>query len=193
MIGIEFNPKQLKELRVACGKAKKDFTKELAAAINQTAKNHRLRMGRNIRETVNLKKKEIESKITIRKATSVVPQARVFLLDTAREGLQHFGARQTKSGVSYKISKKKGRGMVLGAFMGPSPGTFAPKLYGGVFRRVGKERLPIVKLYGVSPYGTYRKNDFESIDVAYSGDYLKQQMDRRINLNVLRANGLVPK
>ena len=83
--------------------------------------------------------------------------------------------------------------MVLGAFMGPSPGTFAPKLYGGVFRRVGKERLPIVKLYGVSPYGTYRKNDFESIDVAYSGDYLKQQIDRRINLNVLRANGLVPK
>jgi hypothetical protein len=192
VISIEFNPKQLKELRVACGNAKKDFTKELAAAINQTAKNHRLRMGRNIRETVNLKKKEIESKITIRKATAVVPQARVFLLDTAREGLQHFGARQTKVGVSYTISKKKGRGTVRGAFMGPSPGVLAPKLYGGVFKRVGSSRLPIVKLYGVSPYGTYRKNDFESIDVAYSSDYLKQQMDRRINLNVLRANGLVP-
>ena len=193
MVAIEINATQLNRLSEAVQAAKKSMPKELAAAINQTVKNHRLRMGRNIRETVNLKKKEIESKITIRKATSVVPQARVFLLETAREGLQHFGARQTKSGVSYKISKKKGRGMVLGAFMGPSPGTFAPKLYGGVFRRVGKERLPIVKLYGVSPHGTYRKNDFESIDVAYSGDYLKQQIDRRINLNVLRANGLVPK
>jgi hypothetical protein len=193
MINLEIKERQLKELRKACGLAKKTFGKELAAAINDTAKNHRLRQGRNIRGVVNLKKKEVESKITIRKATVVTPQARVFLLETAREGLQHFGARQTKSGVGYKISKKRGRGTVLGAFMGPSPGTFAPKLYGGVFRRVGKKRLPIMKLYGVSPYGAYAKNDFETTDVAYSGDYLQQQMDRRINLNVLRANGLIPK
>lgn len=193
MIALEIKPLHLRKLKEACGNAKKSFGKELAAAINETAKNHRLRQGRNIRGEVNLKKKEVESKITLRKATVVMPQARVFLLETQREGLQHFAARQNKSGVSYRISKKKGRGIVHGAFMGPRPGAVALKLNGGVFKRVGKSRLPIVKLYGVSPYGVYSKNNFEQTDVAYSSDFLTQQMDRRIKLNVLRANGLVPR
>lgn len=193
MIEMKIKPLHLRQLKEATSKSKKSFTKELAAAINETAKNHRMRQGRNIRSVVNLKKKQIESSIKITKATSVTPQARVFLLETYREGLQHFGAKQNKRGVSYKIGKTKGRGMVIGAFMGPSPGQLAPKLYGGVFKRVGKERLPIIKLYGVSPYGAYEKNDFEKIDVAFSADYLKGQIERRIKLNVLRANGLVPK
>ena len=191
MIAIEIDAKQLKRLREATGRAKKNFSKELAAAINQTAKNHRMKQGRNVRSVVNIKKAQIESKITIKKASDVTPQARVFFKSSEREGLQYFGARQNGRGVSYKISTKKGRGTVVGAFMGPRPGQLAPKLHGGVFKRTGPTRLPIVKLYGVSPYGAYVKNDFERIDVAFSADYLKGQMKRRIDLNILRANGLV--
>ena len=199
MIGIEIDAKQLKRLREATGRAKKNFSKELAAAINQTAKNHRMKQGRNVRSVVNIKKAQIESKITIKKASDVTPQARVFFESSEREGLQHFGARQNGRGVSYKISTKKGRGTVVGAFMGPSPGVLAPSLNGGVFVRMGaarkmtkgrsqgKIRQPIVKLYGVSPCGAYVKNDFEKIDVAFSADYLKGQIERRIKLNILRA------
>jgi hypothetical protein len=191
MIGIEINADQIKRLGDAVAASGKKLKKELAAAINETAKNHRLRQGRNVRDVVNIKKAQIESKITISKASDVSPQARVFFKSSEREGLQHFAARQNRRGVSYKISTKKGRGTVVGAFMGPRPGQLAPKLHGGVFKRTGSARLPIVKLYGVSPYGAYVKNDFEQIDVAFSADYLKNQIERRINLNVLRASGLV--
>lgn len=192
MIAIEINSGQLKRLRVATGKAKKSFGKELAAAINQTAKKTRLNIGRDIRKTVNLKKDKVEKQISLRvTATSETPRAVVSLSESAREGLQHFGARQDKRGVSYKISKQGGRKRVNGAFMGPKPGQLAPKLYGGVFKRATKMRLPIIKLYGVSPFGAYAKNDFESIEVVFISKNLQAQIDRRINLNILRANGLV--
>ncbi len=192
MIAIEINSGQLKRLRVATGKAKKSFGKELAAAINQTAKKTRLNIGRDIRKTVNLKKDKVEKQISLRvTATSETPRAVVSLSESAREGLQHFGARQDKRGVSYKISKQGGRKRVNGAFMGPRPGQLAPKLYGGVFKRAKKMRLPIIKLYGVSPFGAYAKNDFESIEVVFISKNLQAQIDRRINLNILRANGLV--
>ena len=79
------------------------------------------------------------------------------------------------------------------AFMGPRPGVLAPKLHGGVFKRVGGDRHPIVKLYGVSPYGAYAKNDMSKAEVEFINKSLMTEMERRINLNILRANGLVKK
>jgi len=110
-----------------------------------------------------------------------------------REGLQYFKAKQTKLGVTYKISKKAGRGIVRGAFMGPSPGVLSPKLYGGVFKRIGKSRLPIAKLRAVSAAGAFLKNKHEDALPGYLRERLTRQIERRINLNVLRASGLVPK
>jgi hypothetical protein len=107
-----------------------------------------------------------------------------------RLGLQYFNARQTKTGVSYKISKKGGRKSVAGAFMGPKPGILAPRLNGGVFARVGAERLPIVKLKGVSPYGVYAKNDMKKEEVERIQKDLQTEMERRIQFNLARANGL---
>lgn len=192
MIAIEINAKQLKRLREATGKAKKSFGKELAAAINQTAKKTRLNIGRDIRKTVNLKKDITEKQISLRvTATAETPRAVVSLKKSDRIGLQHFGGRQNKRGVSYKISKQGGRKTVHGGFMGPRPGQLAPRLYGGAFKRVGKSRLPIVKLYGVSPFGAYAKNNFEPVEAVFIEKNLQAQLERRINLNILRANGLV--
>jgi hypothetical protein len=77
--------------------------------------------------------------------------------------------------------------------MGPRPGVLAPRLNGGVFKRVGKSRNPIVKLYGVSPYGAYAKNDMSDIEVQFINKGLLTEMERRIKLNILRAEGLVSK
>jgi len=123
--------------------------------------------------------------------TAQTPTAVVSLGKSKRTGLQHFGARQDKRGVSYKISKQGGRKRVPSGFMGPSPGVLAPRLYGGAFKRLGSTRLPIVKLYGVSPWGAYVKNKFEKPEVVTIAKGLSEQMERRIKLNVLRANGLV--
>jgi hypothetical protein len=194
MIGIEIDAKQLKRLREATGRAKKNFSKELAAAINATAKKTRLNIGRDIRKTVNLKKDITEKQIKLAvTATAETPRAVVSLSKSNRLGLQHFGGRQDKRGVSYKVAKQGGRKRVTGAFMGPKPGQLAPKLYGGVFKRAGSTRLPIVKLYGVSPFGAYVKNDFQDVEVVFISKGLQSQIERRIKLNILRASGLVSK
>lgn len=194
MIGIEVDARQLRRLKEAVGKARKSLPRELAAAVNSVSKKTRLNIGREIRKTVNLKKDQAERPIKITQtATAEVPTAKVSLAKEVRLGLQHFGARQDKKGVSYKIARQGGRKRVAGAFMGPRPGTLAPRLNGGVFRRVGESRLPIVKLKGVSPYGAYAKNDLSEAEVKAINANLSKEMERRINLNILRANGLVKK
>lgn len=192
MVEIEINSGQLNRLRQATANAGKKFPRELAAAVNSVAKKTRISIGRRIRQTINLKKAAAERAVKIKKiAMAEIPVGVVSIEKERREGLQHFNARQNGKGVSYKIDKRGGRKLVPGAFMGPRPGTLAPRLHGGVFRRVGKERLPIVKLYGVSPYGAYAKNDMSQIEVQFINKGLLTEMERRINLNILRANGLV--
>jgi len=127
------------------------------------------------------------------KATEHNLTAIVTLKKTKRLGLRHFGARQDKRGVSYKIGKKGGRSRVDGAFQGPKPGVMRMKWRGNAFKRVGTSRLPIVQLKGVSAYGAYAKNELAGPQVTAIESELTKQMERRINLNVLRANGLVSK
>ena len=192
MIEIQINAKQLKRLREAVGKSKKSIKKELAGAINATSKKTKLQVGRDIRKTVNLKKDEAERPLSIRAtATEANLVAVVSLKKTKRLGLRHFGARQDKRGVSYKISKTGGRSRVNGAFQGPRPGVMKMSWKGNAFKRVGKERLPIVMLKGVSAFGAYAKNELEGPQVKEINKELSKQMERRINLNILRANGLV--
>ncbi len=192
MIAIEIDSNQMMRLKEAVGRAGKKVAKELSAAINQVSKKTRLDMGRAIRETVALKKDQSEKPISV--AMSSTPanlQALVRLKKTKRLGLRHFGAKQDRKGVTYKISKKGGRKRINGAFQGPKPGVIKMSWKGNVFKRTGSKRLPIQQLNGVSAYGAYVKNDLTAPQVAAVFDQLVYQIERRINLNVLRAEGLV--
>lgn len=192
MIAIEIDASQLNRLAEAVGKSGKSITKELAGAINQVSKKTKLQMGRDIRATVAMKKDEAEKPLSVRATASPTNlQAVVRLKKTPRLGLRHFGAKQDKRGVSYKISKKGGRKRVDGGFQGPRPGVMRLKWKGNVFKRVGAGRLPIVQLKGVSAYGAYAKNELSGPQVEETKAELTKQIERRINLNVLRANGLV--
>lgn len=192
MIAIEINQTQLKRLIDATTKAKKKFRKELAAAVNAVSKKTRLDMGRSVRATVNMKKDESEKPISVRSsATEQNLSAVVTLKKTPRLGLRHFGAKQNKKGVTYKISKSGGRSLAPGAFMGPKPGAVKTSWKGNAFRRVGKGRLPIIQIKGVSAYGVYVKNSLTGPQLKVIAEELSKQMERRINLNVLRASGLV--
>jgi hypothetical protein len=192
MISIDIDARQLKRLRESVGKAKTKFGRELAAAINQVAKKTRLDIGRDVRSVIAIKKQESEAPLKIHaKATADQPKTTVSIAKTRRLGLRHFGARQDKTGVSFKISKQGGRQRVQGAFQGPKPGVMNSKWRGNAFRRVGKERLPIIHLRGVSAFGAYVKNKFTPQQVKRINDELSKQMERRIRLNILRASGLV--
>jgi hypothetical protein len=194
MISIDIDAKQLKRLRESVGKAKTKFGRELAAAINQVARKTKLDIGRDVRSVIAIKKKESEAPLKIQaKATAEQPKTTVSIAKTRRLGLRHFGAKQDKTGVSFKISKQGGRQRVQGAFQGPKPGVMNVKWRGNAFRRVGKERLPIIHLRGVSAFGAYVKNKFTPRQIKRINDELSKQMERRIKLNILRASGLVSK
>jgi len=192
MISIEINRGQLQQLAKAVSASGKKLTKEIAGAINQVSKKTKLEMGREIRKKVAIPKDEVEKPLSIRaQATEGNLSAVVSLKETKRLGLRHFAARQDKRGVSYKISKTGGRKRVDGAFQGPKPGVMRMKWKGNAFKRVGKSRLPIVQLKGVSAYGTYKKNEMAGPQVKTIEGELSKQLERRIKLNVLRASGLV--
>ena len=192
MISIEINRGQLQQLAKAVSASGKKLTKEIAGAINQVSKKTKLEMGREIRKKVAIPKDEVEKPLSIRaQATEGNLSAVVSLKETKRLGLRHFAARQDKRGVSYKISKAGGRKRVNGAFQGPKPGVMKVGWKGNAFKRVGKSRLPIVQLKGVSAYGTYKKNEMAGPQVKTIEGELSKQLERRIKLNVLRASGLV--
>ncbi len=192
MIAIDINRAQLQRLADAVNASGKKLPKEIAGAINQVSRKTKLEMGREIRKQVAIPKDEVEKPLKIKtQATGESLSAIVSLKETPRLGLRHFGARQDKRGVSYKISKRGGRKRVNGAFQGPKPGTMKTSWKGNAFRRVTRSRLPIIKLLAVSAYGTYKKNDMAGPQVKAIENELSKQLDRRINLNVLRASGLV--
>ena len=194
MISIEIDAKQLKALQKAVERSGKKFANELAGAINAVSKKTKLQIGRDIRATVAMPKAEAEKPLSIRgTATEQNLSATVTLKKTKRLGLRHFGARQDKRGVSYKIDKQGGRKRVQGAFQGPKPGVQKMSWKGNAFKRVGASRLPIVMLKGVSAYGAYAKNELSGPQVEAINAELTKQMERRIKLNILRAEGLVAK
>ena len=184
MIGIEINSKQLEQLRAAVGRAGKVMGREIAAAINATAKKTRLEIGRSVRETVAIKKKESEEPLKIvTKANAGSLSSTVQLRKTRRLPLKSFSARKDKKGVSYKISKQGGRKRLNGAFEWRTH----------FFIRAGKSRLPIIHLKGVSAWGAFEKNNMTPAQIKATTAELAKQIDRRIKLNVLRASGLVSK
>lgn len=197
MIAIEIDKGKLKELRAAVAKAGKSFPGQFASAINATAKAARsspsIGISQKIRTELVVKAGDLNKLIKIsRKATPSQLVAGVTLAKTNRLSLKAFNPRQTKAGVTYRISKGGGRKTAPGAFMGPKPGKLAPGLNGHVFRRVGKSRLPINKLWGVSPWGVFVKKRMTPQQVADIKQMLTKQMDRRIRENILRANGIIP-
>jgi hypothetical protein len=192
MIGIEIDKSQMSRLTAAVIASGKKMSKEIAGTLNAVSKKTKLEMGREIRKRVAIPKDEVERPLKIKaQASPGSLVAVVSLKKTPRLGLRHFGARQDKRGVSYKIGKTGRRGRVDGAFMGPKPGAVKISWRGNAFKRVGRSRLPIVKLLGVSAYGAYKKNELAGPQLKAIEDELSKQMERRINLNILRASGLV--
>ena len=194
MISIQVDPKELKELRRAVDRAGKKFKPEFAAAINQTAKKTQSQINQKIRTELVVKSKDLNRLIKQgSKATSATLVTRVTLAKTARLPLRVFSARQIKSGVTYKISKKEGRKLAAGAFQGPRPGVMKVSWRGNVFKRLGKARLPITKLMAASPWGVFVKQRMTPEQEKDIREELRKQIDRRIKLNILRAEGLVAK
>lgn len=190
MLQIEIPRDQIKRLEQAIAGTKKKLPKELAIAVNATAKKTKGAISKEIRNELATKKTAVDKTLKIKtKATASSLSSTVRVEETRRIPLRDFGARQTKRGVSYKISKTTGRKTVLGAFQGPKPGVMKASWKGNVFKRAGKARLPIVKLMGVSPWGVFVKKGLTQPSIAEATAELKKQIERRIRFINLKKSG----
>lgn len=193
-ISIQIDTGQLKRLMRATERSGKKFPRELSAAINTVAKKTQVKIGKDVRSKVEMSVAESKKPLkTKQKASAQSPKAIVSIAKTRRLGLQHFKARQDKTGVTYKINKQGGRQRIEGAFQGPRPGVVKASWGGIVLARQGESRLPIVHQLGVSAFGVYAKNNMEKQQTKLIKQQLREQMERRIKLNILRAEGLVSK
>jgi len=187
---VSIRVEKLKEAKAMLSHIKNGVRDALMGAINETSKEQRTYISRQIRTLVNIKKADIDKRITIKHATKTNVTGAVVLKESERLSLKYFGATQTKTGVRYKIAKAKGKKPVLdGGFMGPKPGAVATRLGGHAFKRTGKARLPIVKLHGPSAWGVFVKNDLQKPTEADTQVKLEKNFKQRVNYLIKKAAG----
>lgn len=151
-VTMKIDSESLNRLGSMLSGVKGGLEKAIARASARVAKQGVTLISSNIREQVNIKKKELDKRVLHAKQKGKTGQT-VTLEYTPRFPLKYFGAKQTKKGVTYRIPKSGKKSLARSAF-GPE----IPRLGGQVFRRVGKSRLPIQPLFGVSPWGTFVVN-----------------------------------
>jgi hypothetical protein len=189
VISIRIDEKQIKELKAAVQRSGKKFPIELAVAINATARKTKSESAKELKKLLNVKVSILKKTIsTKQKATKEKTRARISFWHGFPIPLKYFGARQLKKGgVTYKINPAFNRPSVI-------RNAFIVNRYGqNVYRRKGKERGPLQKLHGPSPKEAFEKADIGKFARGVAEKELSKQMDRRIKLNILRAEGLVKK
>ena len=187
---IRIDARQLIRLNESIKGVRTNLPIEMAFVVNATTKKTRINMSRQIREKVTVKAKAVKKELRVTaKATKRKARGQVSLLKSSRLPLGAFSTRQTRKGVSYKIDKHKGRKVVTHAFIIDKFGrnVFIRKHVGGKM----VPRLPIRKLYGVSPWGAYVVNNMQPRTIKDTRRELRHQMERRIKFNKLRKSGFL--
>lgn len=183
---------QIARMKASIENTGKQLRKELAIAVNATAAKSKSIIAKQIGKELAVAQKDIKTTISqSRRAGELDISATVEVKKEKRLGLNKFGARQTKKGVSYKVSKSKGRSFIQGAFQGPKPGLMKASWKGNVFKRVGKSRKPIVKLKGPSTWGVFVVGKKIGPSTAETEQELKKQVDRRIRFLLLKQAGTI--
>ena len=171
------------------GNVVRNLPKELRIVSWKTARKTKSFMAKEVTKELATPQKVV--KATLKTDRKEPTGAEVTLRKTSRISLREFKARQTRAGVSYRISKSKGRQTVQGAFTGPKPGLTFVKFRGHVLKRVGKSRLPIRKLYGPSPWGVFAVNKLQTTVTPKVNAELRKQLQERLRYQKLKKSGAI--
>jgi hypothetical protein len=182
---IQVSIQGMSELASALKGVEKKIKINLAAGINATAKKVTTFAARELKKTlpvpVGILKKALRAK-------GKANQKKLYAIVAINKGypipLKYFGAKQTKSGVTYRIQKGGRRSINRKWFVVPQYGN-------GVFVRLGQKRYPIETVYGPSPSEAFKAAGLESKVRQFAESELPKQIDRRIRLALLRASGVV--
>jgi hypothetical protein len=182
-VKVSINPIAIESMKKAFGNLTANIPKELAIAINLTAKQAKIQAARALKKELNVPVKVLKKAISTRsKATAKKTKAIVGLYAGYPIPLMYFKPRQTKSGIVAKInSRLKTKATLPNAFI-------SQKYRGGVFQRVGKARSPIKTQYGPSPGSAFENAGVKDLAVAVAQTTLPKEIKRRIRFLTLKAN-----
>lgn len=180
-----------------------NIIKEMGIATWETAKVSKAIIAKDVTNQIRVKQSDVKKVI---KQKRNYTQAIVTLKKSSRFPLKRFSPRQTKAGVTYRISKSGKRELLPGGFMGPKPGVLAPKLHGHVWIRKGylapgasgprmrggaRMREPIYIPRGPSPLGVVLKGErLKPITIEMKAELRKQVIDRIRYLRLKKAGAI---
>ncbi len=155
---IRIKTKGLGRLKRRTGNTQRD-RREMARAINRAAKIHYKRdVLPTIRKNLNRPTGYIKRYIRLgKRATASSLTVKLSVEKAKRPNLSEFSMRDTDRGVSYKISRRDGRKTISDAFVMNSKYDQGRQ----VFRRAGRNKLPIIQLKGVSVWGVVTENKLQ--------------------------------
>lgn len=157
----------------------------LMRGINKTLVTIRARIARRIQDEVLIKSKDIKKYITAKNARKDALYGTVVLEESERIPLKYFGAKDNHPrGVSYRITEGGKRPKIHNAFI-------IQKFGGHVFLRGSKKRGDLRKPMGVSPWGTFVKNEMiRPIDREAESELTKKTL-AEVNYLMLKAAGKI--
>ena len=207
MIKVGIDPKQLDSIRQSLGSKASRLPREVATAINATAKKVRFEASKALKQElkvpVNVLKKAIKTKSN---ATKDQLQAIIRLWKGYPIPLKYYGATEVGKSKKPKNAKKpKGkktkakRPKAVGVTYRINPGhkvksllrdAFIVKQYGGnVYRRVGANRWPIKQVYGPSPGDAFEAAGIGALAAKVAASELPKQLQRRIRFLMRQTSG----
>lgn len=188
---LMFDERKAKQLLSVLKGNTKELRRQVSIAVNAASKPVKRDLSNIIRQEIIIKADVAKNASNIRKMASITSlRSEVEVKKQKRFSLKEFKPKQNKKGVTYRISREQGRKVIPKAFMGPRPGSTAMRLRGHVFARKGKSRLPLVQMFGPSPWGVVAKHPEKVAKVAKAARIeLAKQIRRRIRFLELKAAG----
>ncbi len=183
MLTVGYDERQLNELAELFGDGQaKKMKRQLHMAINQTSKDTKRAINKNLRAKLAIKSAPLNKMIYAGKTSGGRLSARVTLAEYRRPNLAKFSAQQTKTGVSAKINTGGGTTKYRSGFIIDSYGKKA-------YARRSKARGPLVQLRGPSPVGAFWWNKLMPQTLRDSEAALHKRIDGRIRTITRKMQG----
>lgn len=187
-LACQIDPKQIEALKASLREKASRLPREIATAINATAKQVRAEVARAIAPELNSKIKIKTIKKVLRSKSPATKENLVAVLQLGKGypfPLRFFSPRQTKKGVNVRLGRVKGKdGKTF------YPGTFISNRYGGnVYQRTSAARGPLVQIKGPSPGDFFAQTGSHQLAWKIARRQLPINVQRRIRFLLLQTSG----
>jgi hypothetical protein len=150
-----------------------EYPKAASAGLNRTADSARSLAVKEIARNIGAKQKTVRDATKVSKANPNKLEARVTAFGK-RIPIYDLTARQTAKGVTYKAGEK-GRKLIPSAFIAEMKSGHV-----GVFKRQGKERLPIHELKGPSVPVVFARQKIQAAVLKMIDERLEKEIDQAL-------------